>query len=402
MGLQKSGSNTALLLQCPFPFAEDLELPEREPDGEAARYGLAYHEIMSLVVPNAIAGRTWGYKKGEAGYIVGDYLKKQGLPITLGADLNDHISVSVRMLVSWLKGDNVYSFNFLKRVEKVSVETSRAVALDLEQWRPIALPDREHHYADVGGAEIPMTLDLVLEGRFKSGGTWALVVDYKTGRLGDWSEPRRVPQMRAGGLAVSADRTFLAVLDANRAGVPAVYTDEATTSGKRTFRKRLRVATAMVESGFLRTGPQCRWCPARPVCPAQSADLVKEGHAIVKALDGKLEGLSRRDDLSPAEKVGVLHQFFRMSHKLEEPIRKQMAAFVEEADKTGDVVVCPDGKVLGFDEREVERTPGKETYEKILGKVEAARRLESLRKEGLMTMKKERQLRAFDNERVRR
>jgi hypothetical protein len=393
MGLQVSGSNTGLLLQCPFPFSEDLELPEREPDGEPARYGLAYHEINSVVVPAAIEGR-------EVGIVVGDVLKKYGLPISLGAELNDHVNLGLKILMPWLKGDNVYSYNFLKGMTMAVAETSRAINLSQAAWRLIAAPMLEgHRYADVERSEIPTTLDLVLDGRFKTGKAWSLVIDYKTGRLGDWSQPRRVPQMRTGSLAVSADRTFLAVLDANRRGVPAVYTDEATQSGKVQFARRLRLALAKIGSGFLRTGPECRWCPARPVCPAQSADLVAEGHAIVKALEGKLEGLSARADLTPAQKVGVLHQFFAHVHRLEEPLRKKMSEFVEQSEE---IVERPDGKVLGFEDREVERTPGKQAYIDALGKAEAERRFELLRKEGLMAPKKERQLRAFDNERVRR
>jgi hypothetical protein len=238
---------------------------------------------------------------------------------------------------------------------------------------------------------------------------WSLIVDYKTGRRGDWSQPAKVPQMMTGALAEHGSerhgdaggdvkQVFLAVLDANRAGISTVYADEATADDRWQHQHAMTAALGRIGSGFLRTGPECDFCPARSVCPTQWKNIVEEGHAIVKATVGGLEGLARRDDLGPLEKAGALHQAFSYVAKLERKVKPEIKKLVE----AGQVVTRPDGQILALRPHNVERMPQKSDYEEKYGKARAEREFEKLRKRGLLVRKEEMWLEAEPNERIRR
>lgn len=402
MGIQPSGSNTGLLLQCPFPFSSSTEIPE-EGQHRRADYGLAFHEVGQRVVPAMIAGKSVAKRRLKW---AAEALERHGNPAAPG-DLAEHVRVAFDELFTWLGGENPWDFDFLGDLRSFRIERSAAVRfLSETSWvsGSISPPDENHVYElpDPFGLFLPMTLDLVLIGGHRPN-SWALIVDYKSGRWGDWSSPAKVPQMRSAGLAWGLPKTsrkvYLAVLDANRDGVPAVYAEEFTAVDRAVHAREVYRALTHVGQDFMRVGPECRYCPAREVCPTTKADLVAEGHAIVKALEGGLAALAKNDKISAADKVGIMHQAFGMMAKLRDRVAPDMRRFVEQS---ADFVVRPDGQLLITEKRQVERIAGKEGYIRTLGKVEAERRFKRLRDEGLMETKEEVHLRAVPNERVSR
>jgi hypothetical protein len=408
MGIQPSGSNTGLLLQCPFPFSPSTEIPE-EGQHRRADYGLAFHEVGQRVVLEMIAGKPVAKRRLKW---AAQALERHGNPAA-PVDLAEHVRVAFDELFGWLRGENPWDKDFLEKTGKgelaVNVEKSfavEAVRVPRGYWRvrQTDSPDADHVYdlrrfAVMGPRAVahilPMTVDLWLEGE-----DWSLVIDYKSGRWGDWSSPTKVPQMRSAGLVPDkSDTVYLAVLDANRDGVPAVYGNVYEPEDRERHARVLYRALDRVGQDFMRTGPECRYCPARDVCPTQTADLVAEGHAIVKALEGGLAALAKNDKISPADKVGIMHQAFAVMAKLHERVAPDMRRFVEQSE---DFVVRPDGQLLITEKRNVERIAGKEGYIRTLGKVEAERRFVELRGEGLMATTEEVHLRAVPNERVSR
>lgn len=398
MGIQPSGSNTGLLLQCPHPFSDSVEISEEGPH-RRADYGLAFHEVAQRVVPAMIAGKPVAKRRLKW---AAEALERHGSPAAPG-DLAEHVRVAFDELFSWLRGENPWDKDFLADPSELAVRVEKSFGLEVvpgSQWLSHELdpPDADHVY-DLNHFEearvLPMTVDLWLERA-----DWSLVVDYKSGRWGNWSDPLAVPQMRSAGLVPDRkDKVYLAVLDANRDGVPAVYGALYEPEDREKHVRMLHRALGRVGQDFMRVGPECRYCPAREVCPTTKADLVAEGHAIVKALEGGLTALAKDDKISASDKVGIMHQAFGTMAKLQHRVTPEMRRFVEAS---AEFVTRPDGQLLITEKRQVERIAGKEGYTRVLGKVEAERRFKRLRDEGLMETKEEVHLRAVPNERVSR
>lgn len=409
MGLQPTASNTGLLEQCPRPFDPEIEIPEEYETAAtkrrdaAARYGDAFHALEEQHVRKL--RKVLGLKLEER------ILDRYGVPQPEREDLILHARKAFAELLGWLTKNNPFGIDFLRGGP--SLETEQSYALQpggcLSSSEP---PDAEDHvYPDLERGEIGMTIDLELWSPKPD--DWVLFVDYKSGRLGDWSSPALVPQMRTIGLAgvsppgdrdvghVQPTKVYLAVLDANRAGIPAVYGDEYEPEEQAKHERRLRKALRLIGSGYIRPGPLCPRCPVRGTCPAQDVDLLGSSAALIHAATDGLAKVAKNDRLSLGERLGKFHQLRNEINRLFARVDPDIRRGVEEILRTGGFVVRPDGQLLEFEERQVERL-SKKSFVDVLGKVEAEKWFKRLRKLGVLEAKTEVQLRAVPNERVLR
>lgn len=405
MGLQPTASRSALLLQCPRPFDPEVEPPENEAENAAtrrrdaaARYGDAFHAIAERAMKKLAkradrTSRGW-LRAPEA--IVDRICDKRGIPQTQRLDLVKHATAALQELVVWLEGKNPFERDFLAPGAELATEQS--YALMPGSWAATSEPpDSETHvYPDLEKGEVGMTIDLEIWGP-----DWSLFLDYKSGRLGDWSSPSLVPQMRTIGL-MAERRVYLGVLDANRqTGIPAVYGDEYEPEERQKHERTLKKALRLIGSGYIRPGPECKYCVVRSSCPAMSIDLVQTSTTLIEAATGGMEIVAKDKSLTVAERLGKFHQLKGVILRLFDRVDPDMRRGVEDILAKGGFVVRPDGKLLDFDERMVERL-SKQTFIDAVGKAEAERWFKRLRRLGILEAKKEVHLRAVDNERVMR
>lgn len=200
-----------------------------------------------------------------------------------------------------------------------------AYALDVTTGAARELPRTQHRgYGTLGPSEIPGTADLIVppaHGR----GTW-LVVDYKTGY--DIQTPAADNlQLAFHALCVRAlhgvDEVGVAIChidDLGRHRVDAHVLDRIELDAAL---ERLRGAHAAVEAAraelaagrapVVHEGLFCKWCPAKPSCPAYAIETA----TLAKLEDGWLDGV-KRQLANPADASYWWQRIDKAKHVLKE------------------------------------------------------------------------------------
>jgi hypothetical protein len=134
---------------------------------------------------------------------------------------------------------------------------------------------------------------------------------------------------------------------------------------------------ALVESGFLRTGPQCRYCPARTGCPAKDAELLTRASALVKSVTAAPLAL-------PVE-LGEFHQMYQEMKRVMKRAGEEMTVKVKE-DIANDVYhERPDGEILKI---QISQRPNLSmaSIRRALPAEKAEKLIASLKKKGCIEM----------------
>jgi hypothetical protein len=356
--IQKTASKTALLLQCPRPFSEETETETSEA-GEAAIYGTKFHNLMAskLRAPS---------EKWETLLVRADD----------DNDLVDHVLLAHEELQVWCSpSGNPFGLSF----KVVEVETSRCLDLTKSSGgiRNITLrdPDGDHEYVDLAPHELAGTADVILEAETPTG-IFRVVLDHKTGEHEEYYiHPAKLEQMQA--LAAMWEADAVAVLHTPRNVPPIVYAEAVSLDR---FRHQLWSAYRLVNSGFLRTGSECKFCPARSSCPAKQGELIAAaGQVLGAALVKRQEPLT----------AGQFHQLRSQWNALE----KQALATIREDVRAGEIIERPDGKVLELVTKNIERLSKKSILE-AYGKAGGERILQKLRDDGALSEVPQEELRA--------
>lgn len=314
MGIQVSASRTHLLLHCPRPFAAATEIEPQEA-GEASRYGSGLHEtVKSLLESNgafadvAAIGRKWE------------------LPPESDVAMLAHAAEVVMLLRRWMAGENDWGVAF----EIVGVERPLATRL-LRRAGSIQVKTREcdfeeeTHTYDLASFEFGGTYDILV--RSPGPNPYWVVIDIKTGtddwHGGSFAEPKTIDQLRT--LAVQTGANIVAVIHAPRGEAPEIYASELFPAEVQTHAKELRKALSLTESGFLRDGPWCRYCPARTGCPAKDAELLKRASALVRSVTSA--------PLAIPVELGEFHMMYQEMKRVMARAGEEMHARVAEGER---------------------------------------------------------------------
>ena len=393
MSRQPSASSTKRLLQCSHGYSyEESDAGDDGEDSveasggdEPARYGSAFHELLEGA-PLELGAR---FKNAKAVALAARKWRVDG------QELAEHVRASLPKLQKWLSGKNPWGKRFdLRLVER---EKSYAILGRTGERRRISLPRAaDHFYEDLRNGEIAMTSDLETT---EAGG---LMLDHKTGEDVDhFTRPSRNRQLRT--LALATNAGTVAVFHAHRRGLPMIYAEEISDKTKEKHRARLKSALSLVGKGYMRRftkepeDSECAYCPARPTCPAQTAEVLRGAAALVNGATALAKvpkgGLTRLED------VTRLHAFFSEFHRLENLAKPLIRQRVREAWAANEIPILEDGRVLEFVERTYERLSKSRIVEK-LGRKEAERVFEMLRKAGALAAVTQEELHARPAERM--
>ncbi len=376
MSLQPSASRTDLLLACPRPFDSELEADPDVP-GVGARYGSAFHKILAACLRTGNRGSQKALLETSDRYSKEvDRAAREFDMRRAASELAGHVKSSAKVLRNWLTRE---------KLEVVDVEEAYAVEpRSGGSWRARAIPphDDEHHYT-VNPGEIPGTVDLTARSRNRKRG---VVVDHKTGWEDEgFARPSTIPQMRTLGLATPTPtlHTEVGIFHADRQGLPAIYVEPYEIDEQRAHADELHRALSLIGSGFLRPGPQCRYCPLRGTCPAQKAEIISEStnavvsSAVALAVE-PLQGLLAPDTgKSIEEKAGALYDLLKKLRQLDEAGREEIKRLV----KAGAVIETREGGSLVL-KKQIYEVLSKKSVLEALGAVEGQRLLSRLRKKG--------------------
>lgn len=401
MTIRPTMSRTGLLLQCPWPFDPargDYEEPESQSRDEARNYGLDFHAAMI------------GQKK------------RGGLKIE--SDILAHAKESERILERWMDRNGWSDPIYVQSREK-----SYAYHTPSGTSRECGPPREEDHvYPDQVADEICGTLDLERNGPHptaKARGSRSprriLVVDYKTGDYESekFAYPSRLPQLLSNGLAaVTADQSYasdraawldivsrsevtLAVLHAPRGITPVLYADPPV-SGEHLVREHAPALSKAYrhireDHGYLRTGPECKYCPAREICPTRGSYLLEKAEQLFGVIalrqsrdlftannSGPAEAALARS--SPEASEAITPWDIRLGRIYEaKQLAKQTAKAIEdrlrEERRAGHLPVLSDGRVLDF-RKKSRRNLSMEGLKRQIGKKAAEREIARLEKMG--------------------
>lgn len=361
MSVQKSASKTALFLQCPRPFSQETETEHDEP-GEAALYGIEFHKEMA------------------------ELLRGNGPESSMTGDLFVHVNRAYSELLLWMTpGGNPFGLAF----KVVEVETSRALDLTKSSDGTIRAKLWEqngaHDYTAADGSSLADhmlagTADVVLEAE-SSSGIFRVVLDHKTGedRINELIYPSKLPQLQA--LAEMWEADAVAILHAPKDAPVQIYAETIPKNISR-FRHELWGAYRLVDSGFMRPGPECTMCPAKLQCPAKQGELIASTSALVKKTlgSGVIVGNVTVDPGSFHMMLGQL-----------EALQKQARGLLREEVRAGEIIERPDGKVLEIQTVNVERLSKKSILE-AYGKTKGEQLLQTLRDDGALSSVEEERL----------
>lgn len=371
MACQPSASRTELLVACPRPFDLEIE-PEPDEAGVGARYGSAFHWIIAACLRSPkkkpLENAVDRYSR-EVDRAAREFGVRGAAP-----ELAGHVKSSVRVLRNWLKRE---------KLEVVDVEEAYAVRPKPDgRWAVRNIPphDEDHHYL-VNEGEIPGTIDLKAQ---SSNGKRVVVIDHKTGWEDEgFAKPSTIPQMRTLGLMSHTSLgTEVGIFHADRKGLPAIYVDPYEVDDQRLHAAALWQALGLVGSGFLRPGPQCRYCPVRSTCPAQKAELISEGTAalvrgaVQLAVEPIAGPLAPETGASLEARAGALYDLTKKFRALDKAAHEELKRLV----KSGAVIEVREG-VLGIRTQTYEVLSKKSVLE-ALGAIEGERMLKRLRGKG--------------------
>ena len=384
MSLQPTASLSEILLHCSYPFEPTLEF-EKPGVGEPARYGSAFHELLAWMLDFDLKLPGGKIKISAMAYNkkVDAVVARWKLPPSSVRDLPGHVKSSYGVLRNWLAGKNDWAIDFSK-TDDLKVEQAVAVNVVTGAARFVEMPDVESHiYPDVGADEIVGTADIIGN---------VLVLDHKTGN-GDFSQPAEMAQLRTLGAATRISRSggaaIAAVLHADRRGLPAIYADEIPPPVMTSHVASLRSSITRIGDGSLNPGAWCKYCPAREICPAQYGQLVPTVNGLVEAAGGVI--LKDVGPLAMPVQIGRAHQLRAEMQKLLDKLSDEIKTWMK--DHPDEMVTRPDGKVLEFKTKTVERISKKSIIE-ALGAVGAEKEFKRLRELGCLTSNEQEELHA--------
>lgn len=364
MGQQITASKTGLLLQCSRPFADDIELDEREEAGEPARWGSTVHETSHF--------ELFGYTGSASIYT--HALTKWGFQSTDYTRLVNHTNKVLTEVKRFLKGDNEFNEPF----QLINGEIHSALKLfkddqgDLDISARVTDFDEARHEYFLKKKEIGFTHDILVEG-VKS--KRQCVLDIKTGEHGDYTNPK-TPQLLTLALGLGAE--LVGILHVPELAIPMTYVAEVTAEEAAAHARAILKARARIGDGSMRPGPECRYCPARGSCPTQVGDLLQKTGALVKRAYGggalELENINKG-------------AFLEASTQLENLI-KYARSLIREEVRNGEVVERNDGKVYEIITYE-KRNISLKSITEALGKEKGEKEIARLERMGCVTRSEE-------------
>jgi hypothetical protein len=376
MGKQVTASRTALFLNCQWAFGPDVELPHEETVDEAPRYGSAFHKLFEWA-PLKVGEKfdnTFAAKVDNVGVT-------WNLTPSVREELAGHVKGSLPVLQKWLGGKNPFDLKFdvelLQREKSYAILPSRRAETRI---REIAGPTAVGHvYEELKDSEVAGTGDLISVSEVSG-----FVMDYKTGSQShDFATPSKNDQLKTLALATGGALPIAAIFHADRRGLPVIYAEEIEEPDLHRHSRKLALAMKRRTSGYMRPGEWCRYCPARTICPTQTADLLTGAASLVVGGSEALARTSKADALATPDAVGAMHQFFAEFDRLKERARPLMKARVKAFLEDKKFSQRPDGKVLVIRTRAEERL-SKKAITDALGAKEAERLFERLRKAGAL------------------
>jgi hypothetical protein len=251
--------------------------------------------------------------------------------------------------------------------------------------RRIASPTADGHvYEEAEKKEIPGTVDLMEDSPLRDPDGLSLVMDYKSG-VGaneNFERPAKHPQLKT--LSLIPDKEpVVAIFHADRRGLPIIYAEEISQAERASHARKVHRALSRRNSGYMRPGEWCKRCPARPICPTQTAELLAGAASLVNGGHDTLIRTAKASAMTTADDIGRLHQFFSEFDRLKEQARPLMKARVIALFEERKIVSRPDGKILVVRGRTEERLSKGKIVE-ALGAPEAERLFNKLRKAGAL------------------
>lgn len=394
--MNPSASNTALLLQCSRPFAEGIPI-DRGPVSEAAKYGLAWHDVAAKASPGMVLSKKVPKIKRLQPLIV-KATKAFEIPHLMN-ELEAHLFASLPVLLEWIlsipipKGETM----------EILVEQSFALNPSTQGVRSIENPTVDDHIYVVRPGEVPGTLDLALLIGTRKRISKIYLVDHKTGE-GDFSRPDRLEQILTLALMLDGflakrvtDRTILTagVFHAFRRGIAKMYEDEIALNDLLRHSSLLAKANKRIGDGTMRPGKECKRCPARTGCPAGDSELLLKAENLLtrsNIMGSQLLLTSNDQTISKERKLGLLYEVIKNGMELAERGREAIKAEMVQ----GAMPELADGKILILAERAVERL-SKKNFVETYGKLGAERMFEKWRKDGALMKKGETYMRPVDD-----
>jgi hypothetical protein len=307
-------------------------------------------------------------------------------------EVSAHVCRSYEVLSAWLKANK---YDKGKRYVEKSLALSLVAGDNFYlRARDIELQAEDHTYVGLNGAEeIGGTGDLIVVPHLET--RPILVCDHKTGLSGDFSAPEKMPQLIVLGVAACGrygrSKFLPAVFHSPKDGLPTLFVGpEVAVSDVYFVLEELAKQLSRIGDGSMRPGPECKYCPARHQCPAKTGDLLADASSLVEkaTLVGSELVLvaNTNGTLTREEKIGRLHLLFARFHDLEDRAKDEMKRALRE--EPGLEPIRPDGKRLVLKTRNVERL-SKSSILSAYGKVEGARKLDELRKDGALVTAEE-------------
>jgi hypothetical protein len=290
-------------------------------------------------------------------------------------------------LIEWLKGDNIWGVNFIKR-SKARTEQSFIWDVAKKRARATSNPTQKgHRYRGVKKlTEFPGTADVVIdEINTKKDAPDIIVIDYKSGESCDL--PKRSAQLKSlvnvATKRMGYKRAAGGIFHTPREGAPYLYIEEFSRDELNAHANALQVAWTGIGAGTLRPGPWCYKdgapCPAFSICPVHTSAI------------GQLDKVQR--GLMSPEKIGRAHEIIQRFTAWSKVYREQVLR--PWVVKNGPAP-RPDGKLVTIRKKTV-RNLSLSSVERKYGKVGGAKRIEELTKEGLVETVEREELIAVDD-----
>lgn len=361
--LSITASQSARLLQC--GWWADKEVEGVGEAGEATRYGSAFHQAIAELL------------RGNEYPAYAEILEGWRLPASLLEEFTYHVGVSFVALEGWLE-DNPWQTNWLQNNKEIE-QSYFLNPLTFEVGK--CELDEEGHIYNAPAGTIPGTLDLYCEGKWiaekgqvienqihsdELGSVViyqgnsppkkqpSLLLDHKTGSAEDFSQPLSKPQLLTlAAMKKMRGRDVIAVLHAPRGGKPIIYAEELPPYFLESYLGELSHAYKRIGDGSMRPGPECKYCPAKSICPAKQGEWQLNAARIVEAAGGAIELARKREGEITLEKRGQLQALASEAIRLANAIKADNRKFV--GDNPGLVVKTPDGRALQLVPQETER-----------------------------------------------
>jgi hypothetical protein len=368
--LRPSMSRTDSLLQCSWPFGKEVAIGEVT---ERMRYGSAWHYAASCLLP-------FPKKKVDVSKVAADYDVDE-------LELRDHLKIGLEQLVAWLRADNQWGIDFVKRGQ-ARFETAVAYRPITKTARTCLPPTLEGHiYKGIDAAlEFPGATDLVIDQIQSSSKTAPdlLVIDHKTGE--DCDLPLESGQLKslvlASSVRIKAKRPAGAIFHTPR-GIEGgyIYADDFEKSLLKKHASDLKDAWQRIGDGSLKPGWHCSGCPAQTVCPAHTSALVE------------LRPKSETEIMTP-EKLGLIHQTLANWNAFS---RKVSAEIIKPYVRQHGAIPRPDGKIVSMKEVEVENVSKRNVVD-VEGAAKAEKVFVEWRKKGYLKKTSREDMRAREDD----